>query len=180
MHKSFIIGSFLAIAGVFTAQAEQESFTLSSSDITEGKMMQMSQVYDSHGCNGQNISPQLSWQGSPEGTKSFALICHDPDAPRENGWYHWLVVDIPATTESIAGGQKVEGAFETINDFQQNNYGGPCPPVGHGIHHYNFTLYALDVEHLDVEPETPPTVVEQEVKAHTLGQATLTGVYERK
>ena len=102
------------------------------------------------------------------------------DAPHPTGWYHWLVVNIPATVSQIASGGQISGALETITDFQQNRYGGACPPVGHGIHHYNFTVYALDVQKLDVTAQTPPVEVEKLVKSHSLAQATITGLYERR
>lgn len=158
----------------------RQGFSVSSTDIVPNQLLNLAQVYNSHGCNGQNISPELSWSNAPQGSKSFAIICHDPDAPHPTGWYHWLVVNIPATVSQIASGGQISGALETITDFQQNRYGGACPPVGHGIHHYNFTVYALDVQKLDVTAQTPPVEVEKLVKSHSLAQATITGLYERR
>ena len=170
---------FALISGAF-AMTQETSFAITSDDFAANSMLSMAQVYNAHGCSGQNISPQLSWSNPPADTKSFALICHDPDAPLENGWYHWLVVNIPASTTTIQPGTKVAGALETINDFKQASYGGPCPPIGHGVHHYNFTLYALDTPSLDIDPQTPPTEVEALVKEHAVAQTTITGLYERK
>ena len=116
----------------------------------------------------------------PINTKSFALICHDPDAPKENGWYHWLVVNIPLSTTSIKQGEKFQNALETVTDFGSTGYNGACPPKGHGIHHYNFTIYALDVDKIDVKNNAKPKDVEAQVLAHTIAKSTITALYERK
>jgi phosphatidylethanolamine-binding protein (PEBP) family uncharacterized protein len=116
-------------------------------------------------CGGQNISPQLHWSGAPKGTKSFALIVHDPDAPRPGGFYHWVVQSIPSSASSIdAGTTRFAG------------YDGPCPPPGK-VHHYNFTLYALD-QTLDESQAADAAQLLQHIKGHILGQATLTGLYK--
>ena len=184
MNRIFIFIRNLSIIVVticFTiCSAMAQSFTVTSSDIKPGMMLSSAQVYDAHGCTGENISPQLSWNHAPVETKSFAIICHDPDAPRKNGWYHWLVINIPSNINSIAAGGKIAEAIETITDFGQNAYGGACPPVNHGIHRYNFTVYALDTEKLEINPQSAPLDVESLVKSHAIAQATLTGVYERK
>ncbi len=118
-------------------------------------------------CGGQNISPQLHWDGAPKGTKSFALIVHDPDAPHPGGFYHWIVQAIPASTSTIdAGTTKFAG------------YYGPCPPPGK-VHHYHFTLYALD-ETIDDSGSIDAQALPARIKGHVLGQTTLTGLYEIK
>ncbi len=156
------------------------TFTITSSDFETNTFLDKKQEYSFHSCSGSNISPQLSWHNIPQGTESFALICHDPDAPREHGWYHWLIINIPATITSIESGGKIADATETINDFKQYEYGGPCPPIGHGIHHYNFTIYALDTKTLDLTRDSSPIEVEKAVRAHAIAQATITGLYERQ
>ena len=125
------------------------------------------------------MAPDLSWANAPANTKSFAIICHDPDAPRENGWYHWLVVNIPSDVNSYKN-KLPSGAIETLTDFNSQGYGGACPPVGHGMHHYNFTVYALDVEKIDVDKNTKPKEVEKKVLAHSIAKSTITALYERK
>ena len=183
MRKLLILGCFVAVLIIILGgfqMIKPSEFKVTSTDIEPDKLLAAAQVYNAHGCTGGNISPELSWSGAPEGTKSFAIICHDPDAPRATGWYHWLVVNIPATVSEVKAGGKIAGALETITDFGQNAYGGACPPVGHGIHHYNFTVYALDTASLAVDEQTPPTEVEQLVKSHALAQSTITGLYERK
>ena len=159
---------------------EENTFKLSSKELKHNDTLPHAQVLNAHGCDGGNVSPQLSWNNPPINTKSFAIICHDPDAPKENGWYHWLVVNIPIKTRSVAQGAKIEGAIETITDFKTTGYGGACPPIGHGVHHYHFTIYALDVEKLDVKANDNPVEVEKLVLAHTLAKSTITGLFERK
>ncbi|MBQ8636148.1 YbhB/YbcL family Raf kinase inhibitor-like protein [bacterium] len=161
-------------------KVEESTFKLSSKELINNETLPNAQVYKGYGCEGGNVSPELSWNNPPINTKSFAIICHDPDAPKENGWYHWLLVNIPLNTKSIAQGGKIEGSLETITDFKTTGYGGACPPIGHGIHHYNFTIYALDTEKLEVKKEDSPVEVEKKIQEHTLAKSTLTGLFERK
>lgn len=128
-----------------------------------------------HTCDGQDISPHLVWSGIPEGTKSFALSCIDPDAPMGD-FIHWFVCNIPASASEIAqGGPLPAGALEVVNDFGKASYGGPCPPSG--THRYFFTIYALRVSDLG-------TVSKKEflkkVKENELASAELIGLYQRK
>lgn len=161
-------------------KVEENAFKLSSSELKHNETLPNAQVLNAYGCNGGNISPQLSWNMPPIETKSFAIICHDPDAPKDHGWYHWLVVNIPKNIKEIKQGEKIEGALETITDFKTTGFGGACPPIGHGIHHYNFTIYALDVEKLDVNKNDIPYEVEKKVIAHSLAKSTITGLFERR
>jgi Raf kinase inhibitor-like YbhB/YbcL family protein len=147
-------------------------FTMSSQDIKDGQPI--AQVYT---CDGADRSPQLSWGDPPAGTKSLALVMDDPDAP--SGLFrHWGAYDIPATTREIPAGQPV-GA-QASNDFGKSGYGGPCPPKGHGPHHYRFKLYALDVERLELPANAKVEQIEAEALKHEIGIAQLTGTYERK
>ena len=184
MSKFVIIGCCFLIAAIcifgglkaFSA----DTFQVTSQNIIPHQLLNKAHVYNANGCLGDNISPQLSWSNAPQGTQSFAIICHNPDAPRPHSWYHWLVVNIPLNVKSIAQGEKIKGATETITDFKTIGYGGACPPVGHGIHHYNFTVYALDVDKLDVNKDSKPTEVEKKVLAHSIAKSTITALYERK
>ncbi len=128
-------------------------------------------------CDGANRSPDLIWGEPPPGTKSFALVVDDPDAP--GGLFqHWGAYDIPAITRSIAAGQSV--GSQAVNDFGKPGYGGPCPPPGHGLHHYYFKLYALDVDRLGLPPNAKVAEVEAAAKPRAIGQGELIGTYERK
>lgn len=159
---------------------QENIFKLTSTELKNNETLPLAQVCSKYGCNGENVSPQLSWVNPPENTKSFAIICHDPDAPRENGWYHWLVINIPKNITSIPKAGKINGALETMTDFKTTGYGGACPPVGHGVHHYNFTVYALDVEKLDIKVTELPKIAENEILKHTIAKSTITGLFERK
>ena len=161
-------------------KVEESTFKLSSNELIHNGTLPNAQVLNAYGCNRGNVSPQLSWNNPPINTKSFAIICHDPDAPRPNGWYHWLLVNIPIKTREIAQGGKIDGATETITDFETTGYGGACPPIGHGIHHYHFTIYALDTEKLDVKKDDKPIDVEKLVQSHAIAKSTITGLFERK
>ena len=122
---------------------------------------------------------------SPAGTKGFALTVYDPDAPTGSGWWHWVVFNIPAAVNRLPegagskGGHLPDGAVQSRTDFGAPGYGGACPPEGHGNHRYIFTVHALDVEKLDLPPESSAAMVGFMVNAHTLGKASFTAVYGR-
>ena len=170
------------LAGASAANA----FSLTSSDIKPGGAISDDQVANVFGCTGKNVSPALSWSGAPKGTKSFALSVYDPDAPTGSGFWHWVVVNIPADATSLAKGAGdpkdkglPAGALMTRTDFGVPGYGGPCPPKGDKPHHYHFTIFAVDVEKLDVDENASAAVVGFNLHFHTLGKATLTGLYGR-
>jgi Raf kinase inhibitor-like YbhB/YbcL family protein len=128
-------------------------------------------------CDGANQTPALSWSEPPAGTKSFALVIDDPDAP-SGIFRHWGVFDIPASARSIGGGQRI--GTEVTNDFGKPGYGGPCPPKGHGPHHYHFKLFALEVERLGLSPDAKVLDVENAARQYALAEGELIGTYERK
>ncbi len=132
-------------------------------------------------CAGEDVSPALSWNGTPEGTKSFALIADDPDAP-VGTWVHWVVYDLPANTrqlpEAVPKTDAIPGGGrQGQNDFKKTGYGGPCPPPGKP-HRYFFKLYALDTE-LALKPGATKKAVEQAIKGHILGQTEVMGKFAR-
>lgn len=131
-------------------------------------------------CDGADVSPPLAWSGAPAGTRSFALVCSDPDAP-SGTWYHWAVFDIPAGTVELAENHPAKSHVgrQAINDFGAQDYGGPCPPRGHGAHHYHFTLYALNIEHLGAAVGARCRDVEKAAKTHAIATAELIGLYGR-
>ena len=137
------------------------------------------------GCAGGNLSPQLSWSGAPDGTKSFALTCFDPDAPTGSGFWHWVVVNIPADVSALAlgagssDGSMPAGALQTRTDFGAPGYGGPCPPEGDHPHRYLFTLHAVGLDSLPVEADTSAAVVGFMLNFNTLAKASLMGLYRR-
>lgn len=158
-----------------------ENFKITTNAFKNGDVLPMEQVLNAHGCTGGNISPDLKWENPPVNTKEFALIVHDPDAPVLNGWYHWIVLNIPSNILSFKKGIKIEAPMkETGTSFTDvKGYGGACPPVGHGVHHYNFTIYALD-KILDNEiAKLPPVEIEKKVRENSISSATVTAVYQR-
>jgi Raf kinase inhibitor-like YbhB/YbcL family protein len=145
------------------------AFTLTSSAFRDGETIPRQFT-----CDGDDLPPPLAWSDAPDGTRSFALILDDPDAPHGT-FTHWVLYDIPTTTTGLAD-QRFGKALR--NDFGRSGYGGPCPPVGHGPHRYFFTLYAVDVPSLTFRGGTR-TALEKVIKAHTLATTRLMGRYER-
>jgi Raf kinase inhibitor-like YbhB/YbcL family protein len=132
-------------------------------------------------CEGDNISPELTWTAAPQGTESFALIVHDPDAPRAGGYTHWVVFNIPATVTHIAenapkDGKLPSGGIQGKNDGGSLGYTGPCPPSG--THRYHFHLYALDKE-LNLNAGADKASVERAIHGHVLAEAECMGRYRR-
>jgi hypothetical protein len=128
-------------------------------------------------CDRADETPILRWSNPPQGTKSFALVIDDPDAP-SGTFRHWGVFDIPPSVRSIGGGQ--HAGTEVNNDFGKAGYGGPCPPKGHGAHHYHFKLFALDLGSLGLNADAHVSDVEREAEKHAVGRAELVGTYERR
>ena len=155
------------------------AFTLTSAGFTDGGPLPDAQVMA-----GGNRSPQLSWSGAPEGTKSFAITCFDPDAPTGSGFWHWTVANIPADVAELADGASPsgmpKGAVEGRTDFGKPGFGGAAPPPGHGPHRYIFTVFAVDTERLEVTPEDSGAVFGFNLHFHTLARASITGVYENR
>jgi len=169
------------------ATAMAGGFTVTGKDIHNGGPVPMAQVFNAFGCTGKNISPQLSWSGEPAGTKSFAITMYDPDAPTGSGWWHWTVVNIPASVHSLpenAGAADSTalpaGAVEGRSDFGFSHYGGPCPPVGDRPHRYIITVYAVKVAKLPLNAEASGAAVGFNLHFNTIARTHLTGHYGRK
>jgi len=182
MKKSkFILGLLITLSSTLFAQ---NTFTLSSSDL--GGEATINEEFNGFGCTGRNQSPQLSWKNAPAGTKSFAITMYDPDAPTGSGWWHWVVFDIPASTNELvsgAGNTKLnlttEGIIQSITDYGTKGYGGPCPPEGHGLHQYIITVYALKTDKLGLTENTNPAVVGFYLWNNTLAKASIVTYYQR-
>jgi Raf kinase inhibitor-like YbhB/YbcL family protein len=132
-------------------------------------------------CEGENISPELSWSGAPQGTKTFALVLHDPDAPRRGGYTHWVVFNIPATENQVAENAPKNSNFpgggtQGKNDDGSSGYTGPCPPSG--THRYYFHLYAVDQE-LNLRENATGEQLQKALKGHIVGQAEFMGRYQK-
>ncbi len=133
-------------------------------------------------CDGEDLSVPLRWSDAPAETRSFVLLCEDPDAPA-GVWHHWGAYDIPPDWTELAEGIGRPGAKsglkQAINDFGRLGYGGPCPPHRHGPHHYQFRLLALSVDHLPVHSKPSCQEVERQARKHAIAEAKLVGLYER-
>jgi hypothetical protein len=128
--------------------------------------------------DGDNLSPPLEWSVAPKGTKQFALICHDPDAPLPHGFTHWVVYGIPESVTKLAEAQKPDVFTPGVNDTGKPGYAGPYPPDGHGVHHYYFWVYALG-EELKLKSGLNRAQLLDAISGHILEQARLVGIYER-
>ncbi|MDR1790775.1 MAG: YbhB/YbcL family Raf kinase inhibitor-like protein [Propionibacteriaceae bacterium] len=149
---------------------------LTSESFTHGEFIPIR--YAAKGARGKNVSPELSWADAPEGTASFAIICHDPDAPGKHGFLHWLVTDIAPDISSAREGKAPKKSREWVTDAGAPGWYGPNPPHGKA-HHYNFTVYALDVPAIELPKGTPHLDVQAEIVKHTLDTAKLTGLYQQ-
>ncbi|HEX6500392.1 MAG TPA: YbhB/YbcL family Raf kinase inhibitor-like protein [Micromonosporaceae bacterium] len=158
------------------------SFTLTSDDMRDGEPMDA--AYAHPGCGGRNESPHLSWSGFPEETRGFVVTCLDPDAPTGSGFWHWVVVNLPASVTELphnAGtddSMLPQGAFSVRNDYSERGWGGCAPPPGDRPHRYVFAVHAIDVDHLDVTPDSTPAYVAFNLAFHTLARATLRPTYQ--
>ncbi len=160
-------------------------FGLSSADLTDGKPLKMAQVSGIMGAGGEDVSPQLSWSGFPEETRSFAVTVFDPDAPTASGFWHWAVANLPATvTELPAGvgdGSVLPGeALTLVNDAGMRRYIGAAPPAGHGHHRYFVAVHAVSVEKLDLPEDASPAYLGFNLFMKSIARAVIHGTYEQR
>lgn len=164
------------------------AFTVSSNSFKDGDYLAMVHVGSSDhgfGCTGDNKSPHLKWSPGPAGTKSYAVICYDPDAPTGSGFWHWVVCNIPADVTELAagagsaGGKMPAGALQSRTDYGAAGYGGPCPPEGDHPHRYLFTVFAVGKEKLDATADTSAAVIGFQLHFNTLAKATIMGLFKR-
>jgi len=152
------------------------SFTVTSTDVTDGAPLKDDQVAALG-----NTSPQLSWSGAPAGTKSYVVTCFDPDAPTPSGFWHWVLVDLPADVTSLETGAATHvlpgAAFHVRNDGGEATFMGAAPPAGDQVHRYFFVVHAVGEESLGVSPEATPAVVSFNLAFKTLGRAIIHGTY---
>jgi Raf kinase inhibitor-like YbhB/YbcL family protein len=162
-------------------------FAVHSADLADGAPLARPQVSGVMGAGGEDRSPQLSWSGFPEGTKSFAVTVYDPDAPTTSGFWHWAVANIPVSvTELPAGAGDKDapslpaGAVQLRNDGGFAGYVGAAPPAGHGPHRYYVVVHAVDTERLEVTGDNSPAYLGFNLFTHAIGRAVLMGTHEEK
>ena len=168
----------LLIIGALVTSAHADTFTLSSSDISEGQQLAEAHVFQGFGCEGGNVAPALSWTGAPEGTESYAITVYDPDAPTGSGWWHWFTFNIPADVTGITADSLLDDSvIELNNDYGVPGFGGACPPPGE-VHRYEFTVHALGTT-LEIDSAVSNALAGFMVNANSLASSTITAVYNR-
>jgi Raf kinase inhibitor-like YbhB/YbcL family protein len=165
--------------------AAQPEFALFSPDIQADALIPQSFEFDGFGCNGENKSPRLKWSGAPKDTKAFAVTVYDPDAPTGSGWWHWMVINIPADVSelvsnagAVGGANLPKGASHARIDYGVAGWGGVCPPPGDKPHRYIFTVHALK-DKLDVPADATAALTGFMINGNSLGKATFTARYGR-
>lgn len=177
MSKKWLI----SLIFLLSTNVRAEGFTLSSADI-QGQIAN-AQVFNSFGCSGKNISPQLSWKDAPAGVKSFAITAYDPDAPTGSGWWHWVVFNLPASADSVKTGVSNKampaGTIESITSYGSKGFGGACPPKGDKPHRYIFTVFALNTEKIEQTSEARPELIGFFLNSHAIAKASIMAYYGR-
>jgi Raf kinase inhibitor-like YbhB/YbcL family protein len=179
------MGNLPTMTNPYDAIAEVPSFTLTSTDIADGQQLSEPQVSGIMEAGGEDVSPQLAWSGFPEQTKSFVVTVFDPDAPTASGFWHWAVVDLPASVTSLpsgagdeTGSALPEKSFQLANDAGLRRYVGAAPPAGHGRHRYFTAVHAVDVESLGIPADASNAFLGFNLHFHTLARAVLVPWYE--
>lgn len=176
----------MALNDPFARIPDVAEFTVTSSTVSDGQPLPAAQMSGKMGVpGGKDVSPQLTWSGAPEGTKSYAITMYDPDAPTLSGFWHWVVANVPAKVTSLpenagdpAGSALPDGAFHLRNDAGERGYVGGAPPAGHGPHRYFVTVHALDVEDLGVPADASPAYLAFNIFSHVVGRANLVATAE--
>ena len=184
MKTRFFAAAALLCATALRAQAAD--FSVQSPTFKNGATLPTAHVFKGFGCDGLNVSPQLSWTNAPSGTQSFAITLYDPDAPTGSGWWHWVVYNLPASTNELpagagaADGQALPaGAVQGRTDYGTPGFGGACPPPGDKPHRYQLTVHALKVDKLDLPADASAAMVGFMIHANRLGQASIQAPYGR-
>jgi Raf kinase inhibitor-like YbhB/YbcL family protein len=184
-HIAALLAAFAAVLALGPAYAVD--FKLTSADIGAAIPLAQDFVFNGFGCSGGNQSPSLSWSGAPAGTKSFAVALFDPDALQGRGFWHWLMVNIPAGTTALArdagnndGSKMPAGAVQIKNGSRAMGYSGSCPPIADAPHAYVMTVYALKLAMLDVPADATAASMLAAIQANSLAEAELTYHFGRK
>ncbi|HLJ09127.1 MAG TPA: YbhB/YbcL family Raf kinase inhibitor-like protein [Acidimicrobiia bacterium] len=152
-----------------------QKFFVGDLEVSSSAFGPLGKIPERHTGDGPDVSPALEWTGAPDGTRSFAVVCHDPDAPLVDGFTHWVLYGIPGEVRSLQ-----EGTGDFVpgeNNMGNQGYNGPAPPPGHGVHHYYFWVYALDTD-LGLEPGLSRRALLDRIEDHVIEQARVIGIYE--
>ncbi|HSV50928.1 MAG TPA: YbhB/YbcL family Raf kinase inhibitor-like protein [Burkholderiaceae bacterium] len=182
MQRTLLAAALLGAASL----AQAAGFALTSPDLKAGGMIPKRFEFNGFGCAGENKSPALKWSGAPKDTKSFAITVYDPDAPTGSGWWHWSVINIPASVTELApdagaagGANLPKGATPVRIDYGVAAWGGVCPPQGDKPHRYIFTVHALKTDKLDIPADATAALAGFMINANALGKASFTAKYGR-
>jgi Raf kinase inhibitor-like YbhB/YbcL family protein len=175
MGYRVIVLLFMAMVLLFSVSLSKEVSTMEAIRVTSPAFQSNGHIPRQYTCDGKDINPPLMIANCPQGTRSIALICDDPDAP-VGIWVHWVIWNIDPGVKEIKENTVPQGAVEGMNDFRKHAYGGPCPPSG--THRYFFKVYALD-SMLNISPNSTKADLEKAMKGHILGQGQLVGLYKR-
>jgi Raf kinase inhibitor-like YbhB/YbcL family protein len=185
MNKPLLSVALALALGSTTPLALASGFTLTSTDVKAGAMMDKKFEFNGFGCAGENKSPELRWSGAPKAAKAFAVTVYDPDAPTGSGWWHWSVINIPADVTALkadagaAGGANLPaGASQVRIDYGVAAWGGACPPQGDKPHRYIFTVYALK-DKLEIPADATAALAGYMINGNSLGKASFTAKYGR-
>lgn len=177
----------IAAALLLPLVAQAGGFRAGSPDVDGTKPIANRYVFNGFGCTGENVSPAIIWQGAPKDTRSFAVTVYDPDAPTGSGWWHWVVINIPADMHGLQQGagdpvakKMPKGVMQMRTDFGKPGWGGPCPPASDKPHRYVFTVHALKVEKLDVPEDATAALVGFMINANRIDKASFGARYGRK
>ncbi len=189
-RKEFFAGCAILMFWIFAVPivrdaAAAEPLQLQVDGLKANEVIPQKFVYNQAGCSGDNLSPEISWNGVPASAKSLALVVWDQDAPVSGGFYHWLILNLPAASKGLAEGagnlrshKALPGSIQLVNDWGDPGYGGPCPP-GHSRHRYHFILYALRVDQLPVTARTKISEAAAQIKQAAVASAEVVLVYGR-
>jgi Raf kinase inhibitor-like YbhB/YbcL family protein len=173
-------------ANPFEFLPEVPQLQVASTDIAEGERLPDPHASGRMGAGGEDRSPQLSWSGAPEGTRSYAVTCYDPDAPTQSGFWHWAVADIPAGVTELPSGagdpddpRMPDGSLTLRNDAGLRGYVGAAPPEGHGPHRYIFAVHAVDTDSLGLPEDATPAYLGFNLFSHTLARGTIVATFEQ-
>jgi Raf kinase inhibitor-like YbhB/YbcL family protein len=179
------LSSVAFFAFALTSQVHAADFTVTSPTIKDQGNLPKLHVLNGFGCTGDNKSPELNWTNVPEGTQSFAITAFDPDAPTDSGWWHWVAINIPATSRGVKVGASTDanalpaGTIQLRSDFGNAAFGGACPPENTKPHKYVFSVYALKVKTIGIPADSSAALTSFMIKANAIAKSSITAYYGR-